>query len=117
MRFGLTTLIKPFFGDRARTSPSPPGSDARAETFWASRVTKIGAGFRVPSLKADDLTEALKKAAADTTMRERAQRVGELIRAEDGVATAIEHIFSWLKTAAEERGASVELNTVDSKAD
>ena len=53
-------------------------------------MTKIGAGFRVPSLKADDLTEALKKAVADTTMRERAQRVGELIRAEDGVATAIE---------------------------
>ncbi|CCF52740.1 hypothetical protein NDA11_004010 [Ustilago hordei] len=78
LRAGLVTLIKPFFGD---------------QFFWANRVQKLGAGARVNSLGVSDLADALKSAASDRVMVEKAQGVGELIRSEDGVATAIEFLY------------------------
>nr|CDI53382.1 UDP-glucose:sterol glucosyltransferase Ugt53A1 [Melanopsichium pennsylvanicum 4] len=78
LRAGLVTLIKPFFGD---------------QFFWANRVAKLGAGARVNGLSVSDLTDALKAAASDRIMVEKAQGVGEKIRTEDGVATAIEFLY------------------------
>ncbi|SPO25608.1 probable UDP-glucose:sterol glucosyltransferase Ugt53A1 [Ustilago trichophora] len=78
LRAGLVTLIKPFFGD---------------QFFWANRVQKLGAGARVNGLSVSDLTDALKSAASDRVMVEKAQGVGEKIRSEDGVATAIEFLY------------------------
>lgn len=74
LRAGLVTLIKPFFGD---------------QFFWAQRVAKLGAGARVASLEAHDITEALKKAAQDRITVEKATAVGEKIRREKGVEKAI----------------------------
>ncbi len=78
LRAGLVTLIKPFFGD---------------QFFWANRVQKLGAGARVNGLGVNDFTDALKAAALDRVMVEKAQGVGEKIRTEDGVATAIEFLY------------------------
>ncbi|KAJ9479259.1 putative Sterol 3-beta-glucosyltransferase (putative) [Pseudozyma hubeiensis] len=78
LRAGLVTLIKPFFGD---------------QFFWANRVAKLGAGARVNGLSVSDLSDALKNAASDRVMVEKAQGVGEKIRSENGVATAIEFLY------------------------
>lgn len=78
LRAGLVTLIKPFFGD---------------QFFWANRVHKLGAGAKVNGLSVSDLSDALKSAASDRVMVEKAQGVGERIRSEDGVATAIEFLY------------------------
>ncbi len=78
LRAGLVTLIKPFFGD---------------QFFWANRVQKLGAGARVNGLSVSDLSDALKAAVQDRVMVEKAQGVGEKIRSEDGVATAIEFLY------------------------
>jgi len=90
LRAGLTTLIKPFFGD---------------QFFWATRVHKLGAGLRVNSLSANDLTEALVKATKDRVMKEKAEQVGEKLRSEDGSFKAVEFIHRFLFTAGKERGA------------
>lgn len=78
LRAGLVTLIKPFFGD---------------QFFWANRVQKLGAGARVNGLSVSDISDALKSAASDRVMVEKAQGVGEKIRSENGVATAIEFLY------------------------
>ncbi|KAJ7780616.1 glycosyltransferase family 1 protein [Mycena maculata] len=85
LRAGIPTLIKPWFGD---------------QFFWASRVQKLGAGLRVPSLHAQDFSEALIKATTSRVMKEKAAAVGEKIRAEDGVHTAIHTIYTYLEHAA-----------------
>ncbi len=76
LRAGLPTLITPFFGD---------------QPFWGERVNTLGVGpapIARKALTADNLARALETLATDTTMRERAARLGERIRAEDGVGTA-----------------------------
>ncbi|KAK7056827.1 hypothetical protein VNI00_002544 [Paramarasmius palmivorus] len=88
LRAGKPTLIKPWFGD---------------QFFWASRVQKLGAGLKVPSLGVNDLSDALVKATTDRIMKEKAAAVGEKIRAEDGVRTAINTIYIYLDRAAQDR--------------
>jgi len=90
LRAGIPTLIKPWFGD---------------QFFWASRVQKLGAGLRVPSLRVSDLSDALVKATTDTDMREKAAEVGERIRSEDGVHTAIHTIYTYLPRASLDRAS------------
>ena len=61
------------------------------------------AGVRVNSLGSDDLASALTKATTSTVMIEKARRVGEKIRAEDGVGNAKRAIYSQLSRAASDR--------------
>jgi sterol 3beta-glucosyltransferase len=84
LRAGIPTLIKPWFGD---------------QFFWASRVQKLGAGVRVPSLSSSDLAECLTKATTDVVMKEKAAGVGERIRLEDGVGKAIDAIYTYIPRA------------------
>ncbi|THH30054.1 hypothetical protein EUX98_g4134 [Antrodiella citrinella] len=85
LRAGIPTLIKPWFGD---------------QYFWASRVHKLGAGMRVPSLRVSDLSSALIRATTDRRiMKEKAMIVGEKIRSEDGVHAAIRFISIYMSTA------------------
>ncbi|KAG0151620.1 hypothetical protein CROQUDRAFT_56856 [Cronartium quercuum f. sp. fusiforme G11] len=86
LRFGLPTLIHPFFGD---------------QMFWADRVTRLGAGMRVESLSMSCLAGAFGKATKDRVMKEKAGQVGERIRAEDGPRTAAEFIYRHLDFALE----------------
>ncbi len=77
LRAGVPAVATPFFGD---------------QPFWARRIHALGVGPRpIPRgrLTADRLAEAIHTAVSDAAMRERAARLGEQIRAEDGVARAV----------------------------
>ncbi|KAF8139999.1 glycosyltransferase family 1 protein [Boletus edulis] len=78
LRAGIPTIIKPFFGD---------------QFFWANRVEALGIGTGVRKLTVDSLSQALTLATTDSKQIERARLVGEKIRSENGVATAIEAIY------------------------
>ncbi|KAJ7071464.1 glycosyltransferase family 1 protein [Mycena amicta] len=78
LRAGIPTIIRPFFGD---------------QFFWADRVEALGVGTGVRKLTVETLTEALTSATTDVKQVDRARLIGEQIRAEDGVATAIESIY------------------------
>ena len=78
LRAGAPTVVVPFFYD---------------QPFWARRVSQLGAGPRpIPRarLTPERLAEAIRTATSDTEMRRRARAVGERIRAEDGVARAVD---------------------------
>ncbi len=65
------------------------------QVVWAERVIKLGVGPRVPGIKqltAEKLAEAIQIAVTDSMIRAHATELGEKIRAEDGLARAIEII-------------------------
>lgn len=77
---GVPSIVTPFFGD---------------QPFWAQRVVALGVGPKpIPrkTLTVDRLAEAIRTAVTDTAMRQRAAVLGVAIRAEDGVARAVEVI-------------------------
>jgi len=77
LRAGVPSVVIPFSVD---------------QPFWASRVFALGVGpLPIPRarLNADSLAPAISLAIADQQIRSRAARLGELIRAEDGVAAAV----------------------------
>ncbi|KAI0307934.1 glycosyltransferase family 1 protein [Multifurca ochricompacta] len=78
LRAGIPTIIRPFFGD---------------QFFWADRVEALGVGTSVRKLTVENLAEALIAATTDQRQIARAKLVGEQIRSENGVATAIEAIY------------------------
>ncbi|CAK5280074.1 unnamed protein product [Mycena citricolor] len=78
LRAGIPTIIRPFFGD---------------QFFWADRVEALGVGTGVRKLTVETLTDALVSATTDIKQVDRARLMGENIRGEDGVATAIESIY------------------------
>ncbi|KAH9937404.1 glycosyltransferase family 1 protein [Fomitopsis serialis] len=84
LRGGIPTIIKPFFGD---------------QFFWADRVEALGIGSAVRKLTVESLTQAFVTATTDQKQITRARAVGEKIRAEDGVGTAIEAIYRDLEYA------------------
>ncbi|KAF9270570.1 hypothetical protein L218DRAFT_952672 [Marasmius fiardii PR-910] len=84
LRAGIPTVIKPFFGD---------------QFFWADRVEALGVGSGVRKLTVESLAEALLTATTDIKQIDRAKLLGEGIRAENGVATAIESIYRDLEYA------------------
>ncbi|EMD41640.1 glycosyltransferase family 1 protein [Gelatoporia subvermispora B] len=84
LRAGIPTIIRPFFGD---------------QFFWADRVEALGIGSAVRKLTVENLKQALITATTDIKQIERARNVGEQIRSEDGVATAIEAIYRDLEYA------------------
>ncbi|KZV67100.1 glycosyltransferase family 1 protein [Peniophora sp. CONT] len=92
LRAGVPTLIRPWFGD---------------QFFWASRVQKLGAGLKINSARAAELADALTRATSDRVMKEKAASVGERIRAEDGVNTAIEAIYMYLPRAGVQNRAEL----------
>lgn len=80
LRAGVPSIITPFFGD---------------QPFWGQRVYELGVGPKpVPRrrLTVRSLAEAIRRAVSDAEMREKASALGERIRAEDGVARAVEII-------------------------
>jgi sterol 3beta-glucosyltransferase len=78
MRAGVPTVIVPFSGD---------------QPFWGKRVRALRAGpSPIPHtrLNAERLGAAITSAVNDEVMREHARLIGESIRAEDGIARAVE---------------------------
>lgn len=77
LRAGLPTVVIPFILD---------------QFFWGRRVFELGVGPRPilrKHLEAEVLAEAIRTAASDPGMRERAVAIGQRIRSEDGVARAV----------------------------
>ncbi|KZS92128.1 UDP-Glycosyltransferase/glycogen phosphorylase [Sistotremastrum niveocremeum HHB9708] len=117
LRAGIPTLIKPWFGYVLlfqSSSKCDLDFDNSDQYFWASRVQKLGAGLRVPSLASSDLADVLRKATTDRyvlmhadgscrVIKEKAAAVGRRIRSEDGVHTAIDAIYTYLPRAAKPR--------------
>ena len=85
LRAGKATVTVPFIGD---------------QFFWAKRLQELGVGPPpVPKkkLKAERLAQAIRVAVSDEEIRRRAGALGEQIRAEDGIGTAIDFIHRHLE--------------------
>lgn len=78
LRAGKPTIIKPFFGDQA---------------FWAERVETLHVGIALRKMTVESLANAFNQCTRDDILIESARRVGQHIRQENGVATAIEAIY------------------------
>ena len=84
LRAGKPTLIIPFFGD---------------QPFWGERVETLRVGphaIRQDRLTIRALTTAIKRIGTDKKMIEKAETLGEKIRAERGLQTAVELIEHYL---------------------
>jgi sterol 3beta-glucosyltransferase len=80
LRAGVPSIIAPVVGD---------------QYVWAKQVAKLGVGPQVPELKsltAEKLAEVIRIAISDPDIQNRAAQLGEKIRAENGVAQAVEII-------------------------
>jgi len=78
LQAGVPAVVTPFFGD---------------QPFWGERIHALGVGPKPiprPRLTADNLAQAITAAVSDSGMIGRASRLGELIRAEDGIGLAVE---------------------------
>ncbi|KAF2213715.1 glycosyltransferase family 1 protein [Cercospora zeae-maydis SCOH1-5] len=84
LRVGVPTIIKPFFGD---------------QFFFATRVEDLGVGMHLKKVTANHLGKALWIATHDARMRTKAKLLGEAIRGENGVQTAINAVYRDLEYA------------------
>ena len=78
LRAGRPTLICPVLGDQG---------------FWAERVYSLGAGPRpipIRRLTTANLTERLAQLLAEPHFRSTADRIGDVIRSEDGTDQALQ---------------------------
>ncbi len=87
LRAGVPSVVVPFFGD---------------QPFWGRRVQALGVGPRPvqrKTLTVSKLAEAIKLAVGDQDMQQEAAALGERIRAEDGVGSAVAFIRKYLEDA------------------
>ncbi|KAG0069598.1 Sterol 3-beta-glucosyltransferase, partial [Linnemannia elongata] len=84
LRAGIPTVVKPFFGD---------------QYFWGQRLEEVGVGVWCHELTVKKLTSALVTITTDEKMIKKAHAIGEKIRAEDGVGTAIQYFYHDLTLA------------------
>jgi sterol 3beta-glucosyltransferase len=83
LRAGVPNVIVPFFAD---------------QFFWGWRVAQLGAGPQpIPrkELSAQKLVGAIRQAVGDAGMCARARVLGEQVRAEDGIAQAVELVENY----------------------
>jgi UDP:flavonoid glycosyltransferase YjiC (YdhE family) len=89
LRSGVPSVIVPFFVD---------------QPFWGQRVFELGVGpppIPYGQLSTERLAEAIDVAVNDRGMHARAAALGARIRAEDGVARAVEAISRLLERRAD----------------
>lgn len=84
LKFGLPTIIKPFFGD---------------QKFYANRVEDLGCGVALKSLNSKELAKALKEVTTNQRIIDKAKLVGKAITSENGVQNAIDSIYSMMDYA------------------
>jgi UDP:flavonoid glycosyltransferase YjiC (YdhE family) len=85
LRAGVPSIVVPFFGD---------------QPFWGRRVHALRVGpppIQRKSLTAPKLAEAISSAVDDETIRNNAAVLGERIRAEDGVQSAVDFVTTYLR--------------------
>lgn len=66
-------------------------------------MSKLEVGLKVSSLRSDDIAEALTKATTSKMMIEKAARVGDRIRSENGVDNALQAIHYNIIRAGNDR--------------
>ncbi|KAL5360304.1 sterol 3-beta-glucosyltransferase [Aspergillus floccosus] len=91
LRAGVPTIVKPFFGD---------------QFFFGTRVEDLGVGICLKRLNVSLFSRALWEATHSERMIVKARNLGQQIRSEDGVATAIQAIYrdlEYAKTLARQR--------------
>jgi UDP:flavonoid glycosyltransferase YjiC (YdhE family) len=84
---GVPSIVTPVMGD---------------QSFWARRVSELGVGpksFPRRKLTVERLSCAIEAAVRDDTIRAKSATLGEQIRAEDGISTAVELIERWFEKA------------------
>lgn len=84
LRAGTPTVIVPFFGD---------------QPFWGSRVKSLGVGpppIPLKRLTAGRLASAISEAVTNKTMRSRADLLGERLRSENGVQSAVDLVHRYI---------------------
>lgn len=96
IRAGVPSVVVPFMAD---------------QPFWGGQVQRLGIGPRPiarSQLTSERLAAALTQAMGDAAMRAAAQRLGEQVRAEDGIGVAVNAIeeFSRNRVPASVRGTS-----------
>ncbi|ODV58064.1 sterol 3-beta-glucosyltransferase, partial [Ascoidea rubescens DSM 1968] len=84
LRAGLPTVVKPFFGD---------------QFFYGNRVEDIGVGVSLKKLNSRTLGRAIREVTTSKRIIEKARAIGEKIRKENGVETAIGIIYGELDYA------------------
>ncbi|KAI2634459.1 glycosyltransferase family 1 protein [Xylaria nigripes] len=84
LRAGIPTVIRPFFGD---------------QFFFGSRVEDLGVGICLKKWGANSFAKALWEATHSDRMIVKARVLGETIRKENGVNTAIQTIYRDLEYA------------------
>ncbi len=78
LRAGIPTITVPYISD---------------QPFWGRRIYELGVGPQPiprPKLSVDRLTDALCTALQDQEMRQRATRIGQQLRTENGVQQAVQ---------------------------
>ncbi|RAL60669.1 hypothetical protein DID88_009987 [Monilinia fructigena] len=78
LRAGIPTIIRPFFGD---------------QFFFGQRVEDLGVGILIKKINVSVFSRALWEASHSERMITKAKVLGEKIRKEDGVDTAIQCIY------------------------
>jgi UDP:flavonoid glycosyltransferase YjiC (YdhE family) len=84
LRAGIPSVIVPFIVD---------------QPFWGAQVRALGVGpdpVPLKQLTASRLAAAIHRAVSDRAMAQRAERLGSLLRAEDGLGCAVAHIRRYL---------------------
>jgi sterol 3beta-glucosyltransferase len=101
LRAGIPTIVRPFFGD---------------QFFFGARVEDLGVGIYLHDvLNTDVFARALWEATHSERMIIKAKVIGEEIRKEDGVATAIQAIyrdFEYAKSLIKKRSKTADDNEV-----
>ncbi len=88
LRAGVPSIVTPFVADQPN---------------WAKRIEALGVGPRaIPfrGLTAELLADAIRQATSDTAMRQRASDIGERIRSENGIETAIDLFETFVQQGA-----------------
>ena len=84
LRAGIPSVVIPFFAD---------------QPYWGWRIHALGVGpkpIMQKKVTAQNLANAITQAVTDKDMQRRADLLGEKIRAEDGVARAVEIVTNYI---------------------
>ena len=84
IKAGVPTIVIPFMGD---------------QPFWGRRVYELGVGpepVRRKGLTAEILAERINQALSDQSIIKESSLLGEMIRAENGVAEAVQQITRYI---------------------
>ncbi|CDH55331.1 glycosyltransferase family 1 protein [Lichtheimia corymbifera JMRC:FSU:9682] len=98
LRAGVPTIVKPFFAD---------------QFFWGERVEEMGLGLCIKDMTVEHLSAALRVVSTDASMLRMAQVLGEKIRQENGVETAIQCLYRDMELARERTLLSAQKTSQD----